>query len=401
MKEVSLGKEIESILNELAEVKLGIKKPNGKSPVDACNDLVSKLDTSLKAACEKNIRMDISIVGKFRCSICKKEVKTEMLHCGHFICKDCVHNLIKTISDGKFNNLIWEIVCPKCKLQITGKTITAFFSLEYIANENYKATSIRAAKECCLCMSSVYVDESVSLCNCAHAFHDKCFKDFLAEKINAGKISVKDLCCPMKDCNDPIPPPILQLHLTLELLEKFTKYKLKFEYTSDVEIYKTCPLCDVGMFLLKTEEIFKCLNKECQRYNKETCCKCDAMPHHTGKTCEEFLQSQQNEKNAADFKKVQLQNGFRDCPKCGMFFQKTKGCNCMTCGNPQCKSANGTICFCYLCGVLIKSHADAEHFSNDPNTYFGKTCITLGNKPEVKKEEVKKREAKKREVKKQ
>lgn len=379
MKGGFLRKEIECIINEFVVVKLGIKKINDKLPEDACKVLLSKMETVLKRACEKKVPMDIKVVGKYHCSFCSKEVKTEILHCGHFICKECVLNLIKIISDEKFNDSVWEIVCPKCNLQITKKTILSFFSYEDIAIENKKAISKRATKKCRLCLIPVILDGSISYFGCAHAYHDNCFKSYMANKINARKITPKDLCCPRKSCNAPISSQVLQAQLTPELWEKYIKYKRMVEHPD----YKACPLCDYDM--QKSEAIFKCKNKECKRYDIETCSQCGSMPYHKGETCEQNKLSQEINNKKEEFKKIQIQNGFRDCPKCGMFVSKTGGCNCITCRNPDCKTKNGDVFFCYLCGVPIKSHADSSHFTNDPNSYSGKTCLTLKQMAEEKK----------------
>jgi len=97
-----------------------------------------------------------------------------------------------------------------------------------------------------------------------------------------------------------------------------------------------------------------------------SCTKCKITPFHEEKTCEEYQAERQDIDDADQklFEDFAGQEGFKKCPRCSTWVEKTFGCNHMICPNPQCSAD-----FCYQCeefidGKNLPAHYDPHHENN-------------------------------------
>ena len=100
-----------------------------------------------------------------------------------------------------------------------------------------------------------------------------------------------------------------------------------------------CPFCD-SYALIPNNFNFK-LDPNDSKYIKSTM---TCTNGHKFCSCGIALHEGECYKDNNDFQKYLINEGVKQCPKCGFYIKKAKGCNHMTCGNAACRYE-----FCWLC----------------------------------------------------
>jgi TRIAD3 protein (E3 ubiquitin-protein ligase RNF216) len=111
----------------------------------------------------------------------------------------------------------------------------------------------------------------------------------------------------------------------------------------------SCPHCETTAELPASNKVFTCPNTECGR---QTCrlCKEDS---HIPLRCEEVERKSETSARLS-MEDAMTEAKIRKCPKCGLCFLKSEGCNKMTC---KC----GTLT-CYICREEIDKKTGYAHF---------------------------------------
>ena len=153
------------------------------------------------------------------------------------------------------------------------------------------------------------------------------------------KNNIDKIPCPIKTCfNKEIKEDFFSKYLTEEQYFKFRTFRSQNEISRDPK-KMFCPLCD-GYASIE-------INSKCKydpndpKYIKSTL---TCINGHNFCSCGIALHEGECYKDTNDFQKFLINEHVKQCPKCGFYIKKLKGCNHMTCGNALCKYE-----FCWLC----------------------------------------------------
>ncbi|CAI2370919.1 unnamed protein product [Moneuplotes crassus] len=219
---------------------------------------------------------------------------------------------------------------------------------ESIRKEEEQKLAAEEAKElvigeCKICLDDINMDTVQGIDTCVHLFHKECLQTYLETSIDNNKIP---LVCPIGECKEEIPFPIVKEVLSEEYVERFDKFAFKLAINKNSQRFISCPTPDCEYVVcveendLQINPYFKCLS--CQ---KEYCLECESQ-WHNGMSCQDYQTTYGkgkldfNDKAAIDHA---MDNNMRKCPDCKMWCVKESGCDAMVC---YCGAG-----FCYRCGT--------------------------------------------------
>ena len=187
---------------------------------------------------------------------------------------------------------------------------------------------------CPICLDELI--NPVEIETCHHRFCQECFVEYLLDLIKNKRI--EKIPCPNKNCSEK--------ELKEEFFSNYLSEEEYFKYRtirSQIEIMKDpkkmfCPFCDSYASLPNENFI---LDPNNSKYVKTTM---TCINGHKFCSCGIALHNGDCYKDSNDFQKFLIDENVKQCPKCGFYIKKLKGCNHMTCGNSACKFE-----FCWLC----------------------------------------------------
>ena len=207
-----------------------------------------------------------------------------------------------------------------------------------INNDNLdinKNDSNNQNKECPICLCAV--ENEIKLQNCGHKFCQECFNNYLMELIN--KNNIDNIPCPIKSCfNKDIKEDFFNKYLTEEQYFKYRTFRSQNEIAKDPK-KMFCPICN-EYALIQEKSKYK-YDPNDPRYIKS---KLTCINGHEFCSCGIAIHEGECYRDGNDFQKFLINEHIKQCPKCGFYIKKLKGCNHMTCGNNSCKYE-----FCWLC----------------------------------------------------
>ena len=223
------------------------------------------------------------------------------------------------------NNLLTDIIENKNDFNFIGKKISAFKNI----------------KNCKICLDDFDENDIMNYeLECGCIIHYTCFDEYIKNSVENNNIPI---LCPY--CKIEIHPNLIydSLHTNghQDLIQKYEKFSMDNYLLNHKDNYSCCPTagCEYIFFFLEGENRFLC--PLCQ---KEYCLSCKDI-WHKGMTCNEYLDSKDVKKCDEKFLKFVQGANYKICPKCGVWVEKTKGCNHM-----KCRCGNH---FCYKCGKTI------------------------------------------------
>ena len=218
-------------------------------------------------------------------------------------------------------------------------------------------------KECPICLGDI--ENKVELENCHHKFCYECFNNYLIDLIN--KNNIEKIPCPVNTCfNKDIKEDFFHKYLTEEQYFKYRTFRSKNEIDRDPK-KMFCPLCS-GYALIEEDSKYK-YDPNDPKYIKSTM---TCVNGHNFCSCGIALHEGDCYRDTNDFQKYLIKEHVKQCPKCGFYIKKLKGCNHMTCGNALCKYE-----FCWLCmNEAVPGHFEYGECKGmqfiDPNSFMFK-----------------------------
>ena len=226
-----------------------------------------------------------------------------------------------------------------------------------INNNLIKENSNEIDIVCPICMGDF--ENPITLEKCKHKFCRECFHSYLIDKINRNDIEY--FSCPKINCfNKKLSEELLYTYLSENEYIKYQNFRSKNEIEKDPnKIF--CPICDSYAELEKDNNKLKRANSithfdsNNKNYIKKKlfCIK----NNHEFCSCGRLIHEGNCFRDEKEFKNYLAQEKIKKCPKCGFLIKKDKGCNHMTCGNPNCKFE-----FCWIC----MNESLPNHFSEGP-----------------------------------
>ena len=153
------------------------------------------------------------------------------------------------------------------------------------------------------------------------------------------KNNIDQIACPIKSCfNKDIKEDFFNKYLTEEQYFKYRTFRSQNEIAHDPK-KMFCPVCD-GYASIEENSKYK-YDPNDPRYIKS---KITCINGHTFCSCGIEIHEGDCYRDTNEFQKYLINEHVKQCPKCGFYIKKLKGCNHMTCGNASCKYE-----FCWLC----------------------------------------------------
>ncbi|CAF1038365.1 unnamed protein product [Didymodactylos carnosus] len=258
-----------------------------------------------------------------------------------------------------------EIIVVKHQMRITGEKMKVIQCEEKI-KENWKTmpklilpTSNKGnstVPECVICMN----DANYCLQGCGHPYCRDCLIQYLSTKFDTSLGNEKlKITCVVDKCNSLLLIRDIKTILGATNLSKLARASFQ-------------------AFLKTDKDMLRCIGDDCNQIYRESkhpdsyvcdgcskmyCVKCK-VEYHTGVTCEsyqEMLKKREEENRLS--KEAMETHGYKPCPSCKAYIEKTDGCNAMRC--------NCGIGFCWLCGFTAPRDAH-PHFADKTSPCYGK-----------------------------
>ena len=224
-------------------------------------------------------------------------------------------------------------------------------------------------EQCLICLENYDLKDLVKL-SCNHFFCKICFFKLCHDKILSGNFSVSLVKCPKENCEKQISLEFLKGVLSKEKYEKIEDICNKnAELSCQGEKSITCPKCDIVYVIWRDADYFDCKNCKIQY-----CSQCyGEMIKHKSMTCKEYDENKNLSADDQDFFKSMKEKGFKRCPVCFCFVERSGGCNFIRCCSYKC---NKKTTFCFLCGLSI---SEKEHYSHYLLSPFEEPCCKQNN----------------------
>jgi len=233
---------------------------------------------------------------------------------------------------------------PLSSLIVPEEKMNEIMVQQLALEEKFEQEKARIEKEkqdnegvlCNICLLDLYdKDEDVYFVDvCVHNYHESCLSDYLNNQFQERKFPVK---CPDPDCEAEFTAADLKELMTEENVEKFYEAALDEFIKKNAKdmLYCPGPNCTFAFILSPGQD-----SLDCPMCKAEYCLKCQMNQH--GGDCKDngFLSFATNK-------------GYKACPSCKFWVEKTVGCDYMAC---RCGAA-----FCYACGKDYNDHSVCDY----------------------------------------
>jgi len=213
--------------------------------------------------------------------------------------------------------------------------------MEVLREEEEKQNEI----DCMICIDGIISSKDkfpFPLGSCKHIFHADCLEGYLPDKIKERNFPIK---CPIPDCKAEISEQDIKdlLQNNLHLQEMYDQNWIQLFMDSHPKEYFHCLTPDCKFVCSVLGDRF-----DCQFCKKSYCVNCK-VEWHNNMFCEDFQEQKKNQTDEA-YKENANRLGYKPCPTCNFFYERTSGCNAMVC--TRCKTP-----FCYQCGKKGDGHS--------------------------------------------
>ncbi|KAJ7777248.1 hypothetical protein B0H16DRAFT_952215 [Mycena metata] len=212
--------------------------------------------------------------------------------------------------------------------------------------------------ECGVCFDKYPEDYVSRVADCSHGFCRDCMKGYVISKLED---KLYPIFCPM--CvtdNARVEPGMVTDDLVQTLGLDDDKYQTLQELQiASFSILLHCRKCKQSVFVDRLEyEATPILVCPLPRCNYTWCKACQQTimegPKHS---CD----------GSSELEHLMKSRGWKHCPGCKTPFQKSSGCNHMTCMSPGCNTH-----FCYVCGELIVRSAHRREIQTAVSAHYSR-----------------------------
>ncbi|KAJ7719079.1 hypothetical protein DFH07DRAFT_315765 [Mycena maculata] len=213
--------------------------------------------------------------------------------------------------------------------------------------------------ECGVCFEEYPEDYVTRIAGCTHAFCRDCLKTYLVSKLND---KLYPIFCPtcVAD-NSHAEPGVISDDLAQMLGLNDQEYQILQELQiASTSILLHCRKCKESVFVDRAEyEAASTLVCPLPRCNYAWCKACQQPVTEDGPkhSCD----------GSSELEHLMKQHGWKHCPGCRTPFQKSSGCNHMTCMSPGCNTH-----FCYVCGQSIIRSALRQEIETAVNAHYNR-----------------------------
>jgi len=227
--------------------------------------------------------------------------------------------------------------------------------LQRVIDESRSNTALEAAipssvegESCPICYDNVSNPEPLG---CGHTYCSGCLKHFLA---SATDTKTFPLVCMGNEasCNTPISIPLIQRFLPAQAFYHLVEVAFSCYLERHPQELKYCTTADCKqVYRRQTDKPML----QCPSCFSEICPACDEEAHE-GMTCQERRQHKDPEEQERLLNELAASGGWKKCPQCSVWIEKTEGCNHM-----ECQSCHTH--FCWTC-MAVFSREEIYHHMN-------------------------------------
>ncbi|KAJ6609457.1 hypothetical protein B0H10DRAFT_2438513 [Mycena sp. CBHHK59/15] len=200
--------------------------------------------------------------------------------------------------------------------------------------------TVQRVFDCGVCFDKYPEDYVARVAGCAHPFCRECLKSYVVIKLGD---KLFPIVCPMCVTDTARAEPAMitdDLVQTLGLNDKEYQVLQELQIAS-MSILLHCRKCKESIFVDRTE----------YEASPTLVCPLPACDHVWCKACQQTIDvagPQHSCDGSSELEHLMKRRGWKHCPGCKTPFQKSSGCNHMTCMSPGCNTH-----FCYVCGAAI------------------------------------------------
>lgn len=211
---------------------------------------------------------------------------------------------------------------------------------------------------CLICFETRSSSEFLPL-ECSHSFCRFCLYKDWQSKIKQSYLEISALTCPQENCGKLISLLHLKTLLPIDFYNKMEEICNKNSKVLNPSVEKSicCLKCEIRFDIWKDADYFTC--PQCK---KRYCAKC-SHEHDNTMNCEEYQENKNKTPEEQEFYKMMKAQGYKKCPGCSAFVERSEGCNFIRCTTAKC---NKKTCFCYLCGELLTAEDHYNHYVMSP-----------------------------------
>ena len=271
-----------------------------------------------------------------------------------FFVREGLSKLKELVGD---DNVSLNLASRPCTITIKGGE-EARHHLQRVIDESRSNTALEAAipssverETCPICYNGVSNPEPLG---CGHTYCSGCLRHFLA---SATDTKTFPLVCMGNEasCNTPISIPLIQRFLPAQAFYHLVEVAFTSYLERHPQELKYCTTANCKqVYRRQTDKAML----QCPSCFSEICPACDEEAHE-GMSCQERRQHKDPEEQQRLLNELAASGGWKKCPQCSVWIEKTEGCNHM-----ECQSCHTH--FCWTCmGVFsrdeIYHHMNSAH----------------------------------------
>ncbi|KAJ6514887.1 hypothetical protein C8R47DRAFT_961601 [Mycena vitilis] len=215
--------------------------------------------------------------------------------------------------------------------------------------------------ECGVCFDEHPEDDVARVADCGHPFCRDCMNGYVISKL---KDKLYPITCPtcMTDAARAVPGVVTDdMVQTLGLDDK--QYQILQELQiAPLSVLLQCRKCKESVFV----------DREDYEAEPVLVCPFPTCDHVWCKACQQTIViggAKHSCDGSTELEDLMKQQGWKHCPTCKTPFQKSEGCNHMTCISPSCNTH-----FCYLCGETIVRSAIRREIESAKSAHYAGGC---------------------------
>ncbi|KAH8829432.1 hypothetical protein DL96DRAFT_1053131 [Flagelloscypha sp. PMI_526] len=192
---------------------------------------------------------------------------------------------------------------------------------------------------------------------CGHTYCTACLQHFLVTASQREQFPL--LCIGNEDtCETPLPIPTIRRHLTIKQWDALLEAVFDHHVATRPTEFQYCPTPDCP-------QVYRCTARgevvtiTCPSCSIEICSSCHAEGHD-GMTCDERRLQYDPVAQEQATNDLARQSGFKQCPLCQVWIEKTEGCNHMACR-----------CGAHICWLCMKTFTRDEIYRHLANVHGG------------------------------
>ncbi|KZP26844.1 hypothetical protein FIBSPDRAFT_928501 [Athelia psychrophila] len=187
---------------------------------------------------------------------------------------------------------------------------------------------------------------------CGHAYCSACIRHFLTSASTFPLVCMGD----EDTCHVPIPIPVVQRFLPIQQFTNILETAFITYIDHHPRDFKYCTTPDC-------RQVYRCTTSEtvsiihCPACLSSVCSTCHEEGHE-GMTCSQrkLINDPEEQERLSD--EFATQSGYKKCPQCTVWIEKTKGCNHMTC---KCGAHICWVCMGIFDAASVNKHIRAVH----------------------------------------